>query len=53
MYKIINALKIIVCVLLALVAIYLLACWVDIAKNCGDNPTFADWNIIYKLIMSV
>ena len=49
MYKITNALKIIACILLALLAIYLLACWIDIAKNCGENPTFANWNAIYKI----
>ena len=48
-----NIIKIIAYILLALITIYFFACWIDIAKNCGENPTFASWNIIYKTIMSI
>lgn len=49
MYKVTNALKIIISIILALIVIFLVACWFDIAKNAGPNPTFADWNIIVNI----
>lgn len=46
-----RVIKIIGAILFALIVIYFLACWIDIAKNCGENPTFADWNAIYKIFI--
>ena len=44
-----RVIKIIGVILFVLVTTYFLACWIDIAKNCTDTPTFASWNIIYKI----
>ena len=45
-----KTIKIIAIAILAIWVIFNLACWIDIAKNCGENPTFAEWNLWVDLI---